>query len=63
MKLEYIATNKKGENTMKQIKLEEIRDLTSRLYYCSNSKEGNKMRRWIERKIKKLEREIEEVTQ
>jgi len=37
---------------------EEIKDLTSRLYYCSNSKEGRKMRQWIERKIKKLEKQL-----
>jgi transcription elongation GreA/GreB family factor len=37
----------------------EIQDLGSRLYYCSDSGEGRKMRRWIERRIRELERQIE----
>jgi len=36
---------------------EEIKDLTNRLYYCSGSKEGKKMRKWIERKVKTLEKQ------
>jgi hypothetical protein len=39
----------------------EIRDLGSRLYYCSNSGEGRKMRRWIERRIRELERKLDEI--
>ncbi len=39
---------------------EEIRDLGSRLYYCSDSGEGRKMRKWIEARIKALERELGE---
>jgi hypothetical protein len=40
-----------------QAKLEtEIRDLSSRLYYCSNSGEGRKMRKWIEKRIRQLEK-------
>jgi hypothetical protein len=34
----------------------EIKDLGSRLYYCSESGEGRKMRRWIEARIRSLER-------
>ena len=36
---------------------EEIKELISRLYYCSDSKEGRKAREWIERKIKTLEKQ------
>jgi len=36
---------------------EEIKDLSARLYYCSNSGEGRKMRKWIEQRIRELERE------
>jgi hypothetical protein len=36
----------------------EIRDLGGRLYYCSSSGEGRKMRRWIERRIRELEKEL-----
>ena len=39
-------------------KPKEITELSSRLYYCSNSREGNKMRKWIEKRIKTLEKEI-----
>jgi len=38
---------------------EEIRDLGNRLYYCSNSGEGRKMRKYIEKRIKILERLLE----
>ncbi len=34
----------------------EIRDLGVRLCYCSDSREGRKMRKWIEAKIRMLER-------
>ncbi len=34
---------------------EEIRDLGGRLYYCSSSGEGRKMRKMIEKRIKALE--------
>ena len=36
----------------------EIEDLGSRLYYCSNSADGRKMRKWIEKEIKKLEKKL-----
>jgi len=37
---------------------EQIRDLGNRLYYCSDSPDGRKTRKEIERKIKQLEREV-----
>jgi len=39
-------------------KQNEVMDLSARLYYCSDSKEGNKMRKWVEKRIEKLEKEI-----
>ena len=38
----------------------EIRDLGGRLYYCSDSGEGRKMRKWIEARIRNLERVLAE---
>lgn len=52
---EYAA---RRDNLRSEFK-ERISDLGSRLYYCSNSGEGRKMRRWIEKEIKRLEAEIE----
>jgi len=40
-------------------KREEVADLSNRLYYCSDTGEGRKMRRELEQRIRKLEREIE----
>jgi hypothetical protein len=37
----------------------EIKDLGSRLYYCSDSGEGRKMRKWIEARIHGLERVLD----
>lgn len=39
----------------------EIKDLADRLYYCSDSKEGRKVRKWIEKRI--IELELEEQKQ
>lgn len=33
-------------------------DLASRLYYCSNSPDGRKMRRWIEKQLRQLDKEL-----
>lgn len=46
-------SNKEGD--VSSLKAE-IRDLSSRLYYCSNSGEGRKMRKWIEQRIRALEK-------
>jgi len=39
----------------------EIKDLSSRLYYCSNTGEGRKMRRWIESAIRAKEKQIDKI--
>jgi hypothetical protein len=36
----------------------ELEDLGSRLYYCSNSGEGRKVRRELEKSIRAIEREL-----
>ena len=41
---------------MEMDKDKEIRELGERLYYCSDSKDGRKMRKMIEKRIKELER-------
>jgi hypothetical protein len=57
------SKNQKPENrkmatkTTAQLKAE-IKDLGERLYYCSNSGEGRKMRREIEKAIRQKEQEI-----
>lgn len=36
----------------------EARDLSSRLYYCSNSGEGRKVRSELEKRIRAIERKL-----
>lgn len=47
------------EKSLREL-IEEQRDLVARLYYCSNSGEGKKVRKELERRIKELDKVIEE---